>query len=346
MKKRIYMTGIAILLILGLLTSGMIPVIAQSHANITIDKALSPSDREDVYSIPVGSTIYHLDGGVTEVYGPDKARILSTKDSEAKMLPTPSGPRRATYVHSVPRGSYIENAGNTTKVYKDEVCILTVVNQKTRGDNPPIPDIHPWIEQARDLDVDGLDNFRAKWDCPSDPPDPGNDVTDFIFNGIQEVSGAPDYIVLLQPVIEWNYDGSGCWEGRVWVVWTDDHYKDETPIDVSEGDEMWGQMFVYSSNSWYVYLTNYTDLDVSYLWTNRIDGPEDNLQIFCVLEGFNYDDDDDMPGDTEFYDMIFKDDLDDDIDITWDGYVTPGTGLSGLSVTIYSDSNVKLNTAN
>ena len=79
---------------------------------------------------------------------------------------------------------------------------------------------------------------------------------------------------------------------------------------------MWGQMIVSGSNSWYVYLFNYTDLDACWLWTNLV-GAEDDLLVFCAFEAANTEDDDDVPGDTEFYDMIFKDDSNEDIDITW-----------------------------
>lgn len=226
---------------------------------------------------------------------------------------------------------------NVTKVYHDEVCILTVVNQS--GSELPTPSFDGWIEQTRDLDVDGLCNFRAKWHCPSDPPSPSSNAINYVFNAIQP----NDCSAIIQPVIEWNYANSGCWTGACWEVTLSDYYRSD-PIDVVENDEIWGQM-VRSNNTWWIYLSNYTGLEATSLQSWECDEQND-LMIFCALEGYNIDSDNDVPGDITFYDMIFKDSSNGDIDITWDTYIAQGTGLTGLGVTVYSDSSAKLNTAN
>ena len=80
------------------------------------------------YRIPQGSVIYHLENGITEVYGPDNELILKAKDHKASQIPTPNGPRRATHIYQVPNGTRISTEGNTTKCYLGETIILTVVN--------------------------------------------------------------------------------------------------------------------------------------------------------------------------------------------------------------------------
>ena len=86
--------------------------------------------------IPWGSVIYHWNNGITEVYGADGNLMLIAKDSEAKMLPHPSGPEGpfespATYLYQVPSGSHIstDESANTTTVKFEGKVILTIIGK-------------------------------------------------------------------------------------------------------------------------------------------------------------------------------------------------------------------------
>ena len=84
--------------------------------------------EEDGYRIPQGSVVYHLENGITEVYGPDNELILKAIDYEASQVSTPGGPIRATHVFHVPNGTRVSREGNMKKFYLGETLILTVVD--------------------------------------------------------------------------------------------------------------------------------------------------------------------------------------------------------------------------
>jgi hypothetical protein len=73
-----------------------------------------------------------------------------------------------------------------------------------------------------------------------------------------------------------------------------------------------------------------------------------DLQIYTALEGYEVNDNTDVPGDTTFSGMTFKDLSLNPVDITWVERVEPDPhyALTGLDVDIISDSQVILRTAN
>jgi hypothetical protein len=100
--------------------------------------------------IPYGSTIYHWDNGITEVYGPDNVRILIVKDSECPMVPSSIGVDiPATRHYHTPNNSAGDTEGNTMWIYTDwhkQTVILTIVdytydNRDENGGN--ISPCHP-----------------------------------------------------------------------------------------------------------------------------------------------------------------------------------------------------------
>jgi hypothetical protein len=88
---------------------------------------------EDGYRIPQGSVVYHLENGITEVYGPDGELILKAVDYEASLVPTPGGLRRATHVFQVPSGTHISGEGNVQEFRLGGTLILTVVDYQEEG---------------------------------------------------------------------------------------------------------------------------------------------------------------------------------------------------------------------
>jgi len=99
----------------------------QDEEYVIITAPFTVSD-EDGYRIPQGSVVYHLENGITEVYGPDDELILKAIDYEASLVPTPGGLRRATHVFHVPNGTHIYGEGNVQEFYLGDTLILTVVD--------------------------------------------------------------------------------------------------------------------------------------------------------------------------------------------------------------------------
>ena len=95
---------------------------------VIITAPFTVSDEQEGYRIPQGSVVYHLENGITEVYGPDNELILKAIDYEASQVSTPGGPRRATHVFHVPSGTRQVTEGNMKKFYLGETLILTVVD--------------------------------------------------------------------------------------------------------------------------------------------------------------------------------------------------------------------------
>ena len=367
--RKVYIIWAVALLVIGLLTWSIAPAMAQDEEFQRIDKPLSPTEGDDVHSIPPGSTIHHLDNGITKVYGPGKRLILTTIESQESLIPVPMrGLVKASHVHHVPSGSRISRVENGAKVYYGGTCILTVVNE-SRGNakrpspssgvlmdesQPPPPTVvyDNWIEFARDSDVDDLRYFKAYWSVPEEPPDHYRYTVNFIFNAIIPRDGRD----ILQPVLEWNvYQGNYEWTCAAWygIKCEDpsDYYRGD-PIDASVGDELYGHMRKYESDDkysddyWMIKIYNLDTRDSSILYINQFP-TGDNLKLFCTLESRYFRDDDDIPGDIVFEKMRIRDEDFDPINVTWRGK-TPGRycGLTGLKVVSYVDEEVRLYTAN
>ena len=88
----------------------------------------STGSNYEGYHLEDGSTICHLKGGVTKVYGPDNELVLCVNDTEVKQVPVPGGkgPQPATHVLNVPNGSVITHDGFVTRA-----AGLTVVDMAT-----------------------------------------------------------------------------------------------------------------------------------------------------------------------------------------------------------------------
>lgn len=90
--------------------------------------SFSTGDNYEGYHLETGSTIYHLKGGITRVYGPDNELIMCVNDAEVKQVPVPGGkgPQPATHVLNVPNGSVVTHDGFVTRA-----AGLTVVDMAT-----------------------------------------------------------------------------------------------------------------------------------------------------------------------------------------------------------------------
>lgn len=338
MNRLLKLTIITLLLITPILSISL-PVMGNEDEYHAVTSAFNVDQSSANNNVTPGSTIIHLDKGITEVYGPDNSLTLRIRDDEAPMINTPSGPMKATYVYELPSGAHITGDEKLTKVYFGRDIILTVIDGRKNGLIPP--DFTGWLEQTNDWSVDDLDFFDAEWNVPSDPPDPEDDAVNFLFNAIENQAGNK----ILQPVLEWNQSGSGRWTGRAWYGSSGGYYC-SSPVNASEGDSISGTMWYYNAYwGWVIQFFNNTTSQSTSI-TSNILGTSD-LAVFCTLEVYNVGSDDDVPGDTTFDDMVFKYD-NSSVDITWVAIddIPPGSGLTYLYAQIYSDAKVKLHTAN
>lgn len=324
--KKISVAGIFVLL-LCLFAWGIKPVIAQDFTQI--EKPLSVDESDLVNKVPKGSVIYHRADGVTEVRSSNDELVLIANNDEAALVPTPNGLKRATHVVQIPSGSkIIEEGKNITKIYDGDDCILTVVEQGNDGKSGyAIPDWDEWIEWSHDWSVDNIDWFRAYWEVPFDPPLPDNDAVDFLLNAITNQQGNK----IIQPVLEWNQLGSNRWTGAAWYAGVTTYRA--TPVNASEGNLIRGTMSYIGSSVWYIEFYNSSTSSSSSFYSgySGFNEQDDNLAIFCALEGENIDDNNDVPGDTGFYNMEFEYN-NSTVDIQWQATVESVPGLSGLSV--------------
>jgi len=347
--KRLHLVGIITLLLIALMAVGIGPVMAQDGDKEfqKIEAPLSTEADSLVHKIPRGSVVYHLPNGITEVRGLNNELVFKARDNEASLVITPFGPQRATHVFEVQNGSLIdESAGDEiTRIYKDDVLVLTVVN-KDKGSRVPAPAMGDrWIEWAEDETVSELEYFDADWEVPADPRSPGATTIVFLFNGIEPNAGGE----IIQPVLEWN---SGNWFGRSWYVWGDgpnDYYR-SSYINVDGDHEVRGTMEygeVYA-NFWYVEFYNIDEDESTGFYTNGISNQ--NLRVYVTLEEGQYvDDDDDITGDTLFHNMSFKDSSGSPVAISWVDQEDPYdnyTFLSNLNVYDVGQDNVYLHTDN
>ena len=313
-----------------------------------IKYALSPMEGKDIHSIPIGSTIVHLKDGTTEVYGPKRDLVLSVNDSDVEMVPTPSGLMKATDVYQVPSGALIDTKGNTTKVYKDGRCILTVINMDLNQAQTRTPSdgIGGWIEWADDMSKDTVDYFSGYWTVPTSPPNPGN-VTDHLFISLTK------YDSIIQPVLTWM---EGDWEIASWYGYGDDpgHYFHSSPKPVDVGDTVHGTMF-YSP----IWGNNQTLVRAPSRWTIITSGngysttisttcmDDEGLTEQVALECPGAYRDDDLPGDTLFTNLNIRNNGQ-RVDVQWKEEIDPAdeAHFSDLRVRRYSDYTVILETAN
>ncbi|HIH97085.1 MAG TPA: hypothetical protein HA348_06380 [Thermoplasmata archaeon] len=316
-----------------------------NEKDIVITAPLSPIEEGSVYPIPSSSLIVH-EKGLTRVYDPEGKSILTVNDSNVPSIATPTGLMKVTHVHHVPSGSKIVDppGSNVTKVYDDNgTLILTVISENT-SKRSTIPGYENWIEWAQDLWVWELWEFTAEWNVPSSPPSPEGDTVDFLFNGIEPLLGGS----IIQPVLEWNYGGSGRWTAAPWCVSGSDTYRGTPPIDVDVNDHLEGILVWHDAvDKWTIGIYDHTK--GTYKFIEKYCGIDpDTVRTYVTLEGYGVYDDSDVPGDTTFYNMIFEDANENPVDIDWTPKVNEDweEKLTGLNVHVYSDHKVKLETAN
>ncbi|ADN36312.1 hypothetical protein Mpet_1555 [Methanolacinia petrolearia DSM 11571] len=193
------------------------------------------------------------------------------------------------------------------------------------------------------MSVDEIAQFIAYWDVPSSPS-PQSDSIVYLFNAIEPSNGH----AIIQPVLEWNKHSAKDWTGSAWYF---PPYQNEgyfsTPIDVDVGDTIKGTMGWNPGNNKWTITFKDEDTGVSTVNITGCIGYQD-VKVFTALEGYYVDDDSEVPGDTTFYNMRFRDLNLQNVDIEWLPDVDGTAPLTGLRVEIPDGINtwVKLHTAN
>jgi len=116
-------------------------------------------------------------------------------------------------------------------------------------------------------------------------------------------------------------------------------------ITVNTGDTLKGQLHWSDTyDQWYIQLSDITTGESEYLWSDYV--PNTNVQVDVTLEGWNIDDNSDVPGDTKFYNMAYKNNGN-PISVTLYRYISSSAPLTGLNVEFVSNpTEVILHTAN
>ncbi|MGD0080192.1 MAG: IPT/TIG domain-containing protein, partial [Methanoregula sp.] len=301
---------------------------------------------ENGYTIPEGAIIYHNYDNTTRIFDSTGEQQLLINDTASSSIPTPKGFASATRIYQVPSGSVIREKGNVTSVSLNGARILTVIDQKQALTRSPVsPAINGWIETSDNWNAGKIAQFIAYWNVPVSPPSPQWDTVDFLFNAIEPaLTGAS----IVQPVLEWNWGGSGTWTGRAWYVDSSGGYH-TNPIYLSNGQTIQGTLsWDNSINMWNITIADLQNRQSETIFSSDNPVTTTNLAAFCTLEAYNVNDNTDMPGSTTFYNMSFSDINNVPVVFPWSTWVDSSAQqtLPGLNVLVNSQSSVTLHTAN
>lgn len=345
MNKKIGMQAFPLLLAAMLVSTGFVPIasaIAGEGAGIDFDRysppqlnvdpsietiaisaALSPqserriTDSRTEGGIPLGSIVVHAADGITQVFDKNGNQLLSISDEKSGKLPTPAGVEKScTRLHQLPNDSRVYYRGDQTFVLDAAgELILTVIDETPLSSRnvaePKMWTGKDWVESAEDEPNSEITEYTAYWTVPSSPPS-GLAINEriYLFNGIEgtvEIEGTGESkTYLLQPVLAYN-GSTHQWEGQAWAACSirEDSYYGPL-FGTATGHTMRGRIYWSSSlNLWSITIYDHTTGQYSSLSTQCMQ-PGPGYRVGCVLEGWYIDDNTDVPGDTLFYDMVYK----------------------------------------
>ena len=102
-------------------------------------------------------------------------------------------------------------------------------------------------------------------------------------------------------------------------------------------------------SKWYVRTEDTTTAQVTSIYSGTGYVPDSSVNVQAVFEGWLIDSANDIPGDTTFYNMAYKDQYNNNVAISYDDYYDSSSAITplGLSVDLSSSpGRVILNTAN
>ncbi|MFA4878089.1 MAG: hypothetical protein WC586_11820 [Methanoregula sp.] len=327
----------------------------ETQQKVVVTTELSPTGTRGLQAIPKGAIIHHAENGITTVFDRDGQQVLLADDKESSVISTPSGLKHATYVTEVPTDSQVINKGKVTYVTNGKDLILTVIcenvtqtvqnehalNQKSGIAAATLSNFNGWIEYAYD-NMAQIRQFDAYWTVPSSPPSSESAEPVFLFNAIRTYGET----AIVQPVLEWNQPSTGLyWTGSSWALKDGMQAFKTTRITASTSDTMKGRLYWYSATGeWYIQIYDVTNGQYRSLYSNYV--PDSNVQVDVTLEGWGIDDNSDVPGDTLFYNMVYKYNGN-PVPVVLKRFTSTSAPLTQLNVEILSNpSSVKLHTAN
>uniref|UniRef100_UPI003204FB2A hypothetical protein n=2 Tax=Methanoculleus TaxID=45989 RepID=UPI003204FB2A len=288
-----------------------------SIETIAVFEALSPraeqriADGRTEGGIPFGSIIVHAADGITRVFDEDGDQLLSVSDEQSGKLPTPAGVEKScTRLHQLPNDARVYHQGDQTFVLDAAGELILTVIDETAASGRTVAPLgwlgNDWIESAEDEPDADITEYTAYWKVPSGPPS-GLEANEriYLFNVIRGTAGTERY--LLQPVVCYN-GSTHQWEGQAWAACSpdlqDSYYG---PLfDTAAGHTMRGRIYWSDDlNLWSITIYDHTTGQYSSLSTNCMQ-PQPGCLVACALEGWRIDDNDDVPGDTLFYDMEYR----------------------------------------
>lgn len=328
----------------------------KTQEKIAVSAELSALGTRGMQAIPDGAIIYHAADDTTTIFNRDGRQILIADDKKSAVISTPGGLKRATFVSEVPPESHVINKGDITYVTNGRDLILTIIcenvtrnieneralNRKTGSTSPKtLSNFNGWIEYAYD-NMPQIRQFDAYWTVPSSPPSSEFAEPVFLFNGIRTYGET----AIVQPVLEWNQPSTGLyWTGCSWALKDGMQDLKTTRITASTGDTMKGRLYWYSATGeWYIQIYDVTTGQYRSLYSNYV--PDSDVQVDITLEGWGIDDNTDVPGDTTFYNMVYKYNGN-PVPVVLKKFTSTSAPLTQLNVEILSNpSSVKLHTAN
>lgn len=106
-------------------------------------------------------------------------------------------------------------------------------------------------------------------------------------------------------MLEWNQPETGLhWTGAAWSIINGVGVHSDR-INANVGDVIKGRLLWSTTyNQWYIQIYDVTTGQYHSLYSSGIS--DSNLAVYAALEGYQIDDNSDVPGDTTFYDMVYK----------------------------------------
>ena len=153
----------------------------------------------------------------------------------------------------------------------------------------------------------GFGTFEAYFEVPPEPSDAPNDFVAFYFPSLTSFDGSA---YILQPVLAWNWGGSGSWEIASWAGNGNKGYIHSELITTSPGNTIYGSISgPYNGGDWYVQTYDMTQSINTQLYSHQLS--KDFGRADATLEvndkGYDFGDCSSLPGGTEFYDMYLTD---------------------------------------
>jgi hypothetical protein len=304
---------------------------------IKVDKPFSVNPEEPGHMILPGAIVRHLPGGITEIAGSDGVLIAIARDSDAELVPTPTGMKRATHVFKVPNESRITQNDNIIRVYNRELLILTIINEDQLVFTP----YGPPLEELCSDTIDLVDHFSAQWMVPLSP------INKTGLNCSQIWIGLTDYYVrIIQPVLQWNNNNlDHAWTCAAWWAASENEYIYAPVIDAFPGDIVNGTMdYDYDYEHWYIGIQNRGQS--SYLYVSAFE-MQNIKKLHCAYEIHDTYYDSDIAGTSTFSDMHYSYLLN-PINTRWTKLMGPDphylTGLDVIPVEAYNPTTCTLYT--